>query len=135
MDNAALLDDILSSNGFVMYDRKTSEYFDDYYVSFTNGEIAIRISRSKSFEMVDICNTSQNSRWIDVALMKVLILKEQDPVSTATIGELLEFIHHDIRELCALLSNSRYLSTIPLVEELERRRVQQMFPNWKWTGN
>ncbi len=92
MENETFKYDILVLNGFKLIDKDTSEYFGDYYKTYSNGEIVIRISSSQSFKTVDISNVLDVSRWIDLALIKALINDEQNLSKVTTVDEYNDFL-------------------------------------------
>lgn len=129
MENETFKYDILVSNGFKLIDKDTSEYFGDYYKTYSNGEIVIRFSSSQSFKTVDISNVLDVSRWIDLALIKALINDEQNLSKVTTVDEYNDFLENRLPKICDLLSKSNYYSTKEKIEKLEDKRAKQMFPN------
>lgn len=130
MKNETFKYDNLVSNGFKLIDKDTSEYFGDYYKTYSNGEIVIRFSSSRSFKTVDISNVLDVSRWIDLALIKALIEDEQNLSKVTTVDEYNDFLENRLPKICDLLSKSNYYSTKKKIEKLEDKRVKQMFPNF-----
>lgn len=129
MENETFKYDILISNGFKLIDKDTSEYFGNYYKTYSNGEIEIRFSSSQSFKTVDISNMLDVNRWIDLALIKALINDEQDLSKITTVKEYNDFLESNLTKICDLLSKQNYSSTKKKIEVLEKRRAKQMFPN------
>ena len=130
MKNETFKYDNLVSNGFKLIDKDASEYFGDYYKTYSNGEIVIRFSSSRSFKTVDISNVLDVSRWIDLALIKALIEDEQNLSKVTTVDEYNDFLENRLPKICDLLSKSNYYSTKKKIEKLEDKRVKQMFPNF-----
>jgi hypothetical protein len=56
MENETFKYDFLNSKGFELIDNDTSEYFGDYYDTYSDGEIVIRFSSSQSFKTIDVAN-------------------------------------------------------------------------------
>jgi hypothetical protein len=129
MENETFKYDFLNSNGFKLIDNDTSEYFGDYYDTYSNGEIVIRFSSSQSFKTVDVANNLDFNRWIDLGLIKALINDEQDLSKATTVNEFNSFLEKHLFKVCELLSKQNYYSTKEKIEVLENKRVKQMFPN------
>lgn len=129
MENKTFKYDFLNSNGFKLIDNDTSEYFGDYYDTYSNGEIVIRFSSSQSFKTVDVANNLDFNRWIDLGLIKALINDEQDLSKATTVNEFNSFLEKHLFKVCELLSKQNYYSTKEKIEVLENKRVKQMFPN------
>ena len=129
MENETFKYDILFSNDFKLIDKDISEYFGDYYKTYSNGEIVIRFSSSQSFKTVDISNVLDVSRWIDLALIKALINDEQNLSKATAVNEYNDFLENHFPKICDLLSKSNYYTTKKKIEKLEDKRAKQMFPN------
>lgn len=129
MENETFKYDFLNSKGFKLIDNDTSEYFGDFYDTYSNGEIVIRFSSSQSFKTVDVANNLDLNRWIDLALIKALINYEQDLSKVTTVNEFNVFLEKHLFNICELLSTQNYYSTKKKIEILENKRVKQMFPN------
>jgi UDP-N-acetylglucosamine transferase subunit ALG13 len=129
MENETFKYDILFSNDFKLIDKDISEYFGDYYKTYSNGEIVIRFSSSQSFKTVDISNVLDVSRWIDLALIKALINDEQNLSKVTAVSEYNDFLENHFTKICDLLSKSNYYTTKKKIEKLEDKRAKQMFPN------
>ena len=129
MENETFKYDILFSNDFKLIDKDISEYFGDYYKTYSNGEIVIRFSSSQSFENVDISNVLDISRWIDLALIKALINDEQNLSKITTVNEYNDFLENHFPKICDLFSKSNYYTTMKKIEKLEYIRAKQMFSN------
>jgi len=129
MENETFKYDFLNSKGFKPIDNDSSEYFGDYYATYSNGEIVIRFSSSQSFKTVDVANNLDLNRWIDLALIKALINDEQDLSKVTTVNEFNVFLEKHLFNICKLLSTQNYYSTKKKIEILENKRVKQMFPN------
>lgn len=129
MENETFKYDFLNSNGFKLIDNDTSEYFGDYYDTYSNGEIVIKFSSSQSFKTVDVANNLDLNRWIDLALIKALINDERDLSKATTVNEFNAFLEKHLFKVCELLSKQNYSSTKEKIEVLENKRVKQMFPN------
>jgi hypothetical protein len=129
MENETFKYDILFSNDFKLIDKDISEYFGDYYKTYSNGEIVIRFSSSQSFKTVDISNVLDVSRWIDLALIKALINDEQNLSKVTAVSEYNDFLENHFPKICDLLSKSNYYTTKKKIEKLEDKRAKQMFPN------
>lgn len=129
MKNETFKYDILFSNDFKLIDKDISEYFGDYYKTYSNGEIVIRFSSSQSFKTVDISNVLDVSRWIDLALIKALINDEQNLSKVTAVSEYNDFLENHFPKICDLLSKSNYYTTKKKIEKLEDKRAKQMFPN------
>ena len=129
MENETFKYDILFSNDFKLIDKDISEYFGDYYKTYSNGEIVIRFSSSQSFKTVDISNVLDVSRWIDLALIKALLNDEQNLSKATAVNEYNDFLENHFPKICDLLSKSNYYTTKKKIEKLEDKREKQMFPN------
>lgn len=121
--------DFLISNGFKLLEGETSECFEDYYDTFSNDEVLIRFSSSRSFKTVDVGNMLDIGRWIDLALIKALENDEQDLSKITTVMEYNDFLVSHLSKICELLSNQNYSSTKKKIRVLEERRAKQLFPN------
>lgn len=129
MENETFKYDFLTSKGFKLIDQDTSEYFEDFYKMYSNGEVLIRFSSSQSFKTVDISNELDANRWIDLALIKALMNDEQYLSFVVTVNEYNGFLENHLSKICDLLSKSNYYSTKKKIEKLEDKRAKQMFPN------
>jgi hypothetical protein len=129
MENETFKYDFLNSKGFELIDNDTSEYFGDYYDTYSDGEIVIRFSSSQSFKTIDVANKLDFNRWIDLALIKALIKDELDLSKVTTVNEYNDFLEKHFFKVCELLSSQNYSSTKKKIEVLENKRVKQMFPN------
>ena len=129
MENETFKYDFIISKGFKLIDNDTSEYFGDYYNTYSNGEVVIRFSSSQSFKTVDISSELDINRWIDLALIKAFINDEQDLSKVITVNEYNNFLENHLSKICEMLSKENYSSTKKKIEALENKRVKQMFPN------
>jgi len=129
MENKTFNYDFLISKGFRLIDNDKSEYFGDYSDIYSNDEIAIRFSSSKSFKAVDVASVIDINRWFDLALIMTLIKNEQDLSKVTTVEEHNVFLESNLSNICDLLSKQNYSSTKNRLELLEDKRTKQMFPN------
>lgn len=129
MENETFKYDFLNSKGFKLIDNDTSEYFGDYYDTYSNGKIVIRFSSSQSFKTVDVAINLDFNRWIDLALIKALVYDEQDLSKITTVNEYNNFLESHLSKICDLLSKSNYYANKKKIEKLEDKRAKQMFPN------
>lgn len=128
MESKTKIHDFLKSKGFKLIEQNTSEYFGDYYDTFSNNNFELRFSSSKSFETVDICCIDEKGKWYDLALVKALLYKEENLNKVTTIEKHKDFLKKELDSISELFSNGNYLTTKSKLEELGDKRAKQMFP-------
>ncbi len=119
----------LKHDGFKLIDEKSSEYFKDYYIVFSDAIIQVRFTSSKSIETIDVCSSFDNENWYDLALIKAMLLKEKILNKSITIEEYRGFLFHELVRIKELFSDTKYAETREEIRKLEEVRMQQMFPN------
>ncbi|OOG74851.1 hypothetical protein [Algoriphagus sp. A40] len=125
------LNTFLKSKGYNLEQSEVSKYFGDFFQLFSSPTIKIRLSSSKSSEMLDVSSVGEPNNWFDVALVKALIERESELNKTAEIFSLITFLVQKLETVEALFDSNSYNSTKKKLEELEHKRVFQMFPNLK----
>lgn len=129
MENKEFKYDFLISKGFKLIDNDKLEYFGDYFDTYSNNEILIRFSSSKSFKAVDVGSVLDTNRWFDLALIKALINNEENLCKIITAKEYMVFLENYLSDVCDLLSKQNYSFSKHQLRLLEDKRVKQMFPN------
>ena len=123
------LKDFLISKGFKLIDEDVSEYFGDFYCTYSNEIINVRLVSDRSIETIDVCSVLDSNRWIDLSLIKALVNDEQDLSKVTAVNEYNDFLENHLSKICEMLSKENYSSTKNKIEALENKRVKQMFPN------
>jgi len=118
----------LKSNGFEQVQKDNSDFFGDYYDTFSNHIYQIRFSSSKSFETVDIRSNQPNENWYDLSLVKALLCNEKELNYTTTILEHREFLKNELCNISELFNQKEYPNTRRKLDQLGNERVRQMFP-------
>ncbi|WP_159799194.1 hypothetical protein [Flavobacterium sp. MK4S-17] len=119
----------LKSNGFKLIEKDTSTFFGHYYYIFTNGNIQLRFSSSKSFETVDIQSSLPNENWYDLALVKALLYDDEENLNKVTsLEEHTDFLEKEFTNIAELFKNKNYPVTKKRLEYLGNERAEQMFP-------
>ena len=128
MNNNEDIYNFLKANGYKLIDEGISEYFGDYYNTFTNATLEIRVSCSKSFEMVDIRSCKPNEDWYDLALVKALLYNETNLNYITTIEEHKEYLKKELASIEKLFNSKNYITTREKLKKLGIKRAKQMFP-------
>lgn len=119
---------ILISRGFQLIEQETSEYFGDYFYTYSNGTFNIRLVSDRSIESIDISNTIHKNQWYDLALVKSLLYDGKKLNNVTTIEEHRCFLEEKLTDIAELFSDRNYPSTKKRLEELRNGRAEQMFP-------
>lgn len=122
------MNSFLMSNGFDLVEQEISEYFGDYYETFTNNIFELRFSKSKSFETVDIRSIAEKINWYDLALVKAVLHNEEKLDNITPIEEYYHFLKNEFDDICNLFSDKNYPATKMKLDELGNKRAMQMFP-------
>ena len=77
MKNKDKISNFLKEYGYGETKSNISEYFGDYYIIFSNGNINFRFRSSRSIESIEICSNEDNEHWYDLVLIKAYLYKEQ----------------------------------------------------------
>lgn len=131
MNNNKKIYGFLKSNGFELIEKDTSEFFGDYYDTFSNGFFQLSFSSSKSFEAVDLRSNQPNESWYDLALVKALLYDEKYLNNVTTVEEQKDFLQKEFTNIAKLFSDRNYPATKKRLEELGNERAEQMFPGMR----
>ena len=123
------LSTFLKSKGYDLELSEVSRYFGDYFQQFSSPIIKVRLSNSKSSEMLDVSGAGEPNNWFDVALVKALIEMETELNKKSDISLLITFLVQNLETVEALFDSENYSSTKKKLEKIEQKRVSQMFPN------
>jgi hypothetical protein len=121
--------DFLISNGFKLVEKDKSDFFGDYFEIYSNDEIMIRFSNSKSFKTVDVGKVGDLNVWFDLALVKALIDDEKDLLKITTLDDYNLFLEKSLIQICNLFNKKNFVFTEQNIKLLGQLRVKQMFPN------
>ena len=64
----------LKSEGFSLVEEQSSEYFGDFLLRFSNGNIDIMVVSDRSMVSFDICSSSKTNEKYDLLIFRSLIL-------------------------------------------------------------
>jgi hypothetical protein len=64
----------LKSEGFSLVEEQSSEYFGDFLLRFSNGNIDIMVISDRSMLSIDICSSSKANEKYDLLIVRSLIL-------------------------------------------------------------
>lgn len=128
MENKLEIYDFLKSNGFKLTEHKSSNFFGDYYNTFSNNVFQLRFNSSKSIETIEIRSIGKKEGWYDVALVKALLNNEVNLNKVTTIKEYSEFMKNELDRIIELFNRGNYPVTKKKLNELGNKRAKQMFP-------
>ncbi|MCZ4245438.1 hypothetical protein [Pedobacter punctiformis] len=131
MQNKILLKDLLIANHFELIEDINSGSFGDFYCTYSNGDVLIRMVRDRSSTSLDIGTIKDNKLWFDLGLIKALIYKENDLKKVFAIEDSINFLEQHLQLIKMLFNHEKYSSTKAALEDLENKRVAQMFPSKK----
>lgn len=126
--NKEVIYEYMESQNFQLLNKGKSDNFGDYFDIFSNENVFIRFSSSKSSETVDICSVSDKNNWFDIALIKALLNNETILNRKTSYKEYLNFLKNDLFNIIKLFDKNNYPATKEELKILEHKRVEQMFP-------
>ena len=118
----------LVSNGFIIAERQTSEYFGDYYDILKSPNFDLIFSSSKSFKSLNIRKSGDDNEGFDFALIRALIANECCLNKQIEIEDLKLFLIENLEKIDSLFNDQNYSGTKNKLVELENKRARQMFP-------
>jgi hypothetical protein len=125
------MEDFLKSNGFKLIDAANSEFFGDYYETFSNDAYELRFISDRSFKSIGVKSIEENDNWYDLALIKALLYNEKELSHVATFDVYNKFLEDELSKISNLFSLENYPDTKRKLDELGNERARQMFPNLK----
>ncbi|MET0465388.1 MAG: hypothetical protein ABW007_19660 [Chitinophagaceae bacterium] len=128
MANFKALDHFLQVNKFQLLATSKSENFGDEYNIFSNEELEIKISSTKSDIIIDVRKRSSGEKWFDLILIKSLIDNHEKFTVSLSVEELSTFLKDNFEKILDLFKQENYDSTIARLQDLERSRIKQNFP-------
>jgi len=126
-----ILNDLLIANDFELIENVNHQSFGDFYSTYSNGNVLIRIVKDRSSISVALGMTEDKGQWFDLSLVKALIFDENVLNKTFNIDDSIYLLKQHLEIIKVLFSPEKYSATKILLENLEILRMQQMFPSIK----
>lgn len=113
--------------GFRVTSGEVSPYFDNFYVTLTDGNLNVSIVRDRGFLGMDVSSTAAPTISLPLSLLSQLVLgaDSSEPVS---IGAEAAFLHANISEVKSLLATERVAETQARLLEIGRARLERLYP-------
>lgn len=118
----------LVAKGFYISEKKTSDFFDDFYDVLVSPNYELIFCRSRSSSSISIRKAGDKGEGYDFALVRALILKECCLVKQISIESLELFLKENFEQVESLFANENYKATKESLVSLELARARQMFP-------
>ena len=122
-----LFSEFFLSIDFKLKGSENSEYFGDFYDSYTNGYLIFRLVSDRSIISIDISIDMQN--WYDLALVKSLMYNETNINYITNIEESIKFLQNEFANITELFNDVNFFITKTKLEKLANERAKQMFPD------
>ncbi|MFD2969944.1 hypothetical protein [Sphingobacterium bambusae] len=123
-----MMKNYLETYGYSLIDRQSSPFFGDICEVFGKGPIQFRLTKSKSFESIDVRNAQQSYEWFDLVLVKAIINKEALLNISTREKDLFHFLRDHLVDIESMFREN-YANVEYALKELELARARQMFPN------
>ena len=119
----------LTNNGFRLIDQSTPpQPFGNFYYTFSNGMILVEVSRDRSFDAVDVFRADDKDEKFDLLEIKKLLQYDDNFIQVDNFEVLVDYFVENIDEIMQLFNNDQYIETKKCLNELQRCKVNQMFP-------
>ncbi len=118
----------LKSEGFSLVEEQSSEYFGDFLLRFSNGNIDIMVISDRSMLSIDICSSSKANEKYDLLIVQSLILgvNEYDlPIEDQVL-----FLKEYLVDINTLFSKLKYKLSSQKLNEIGVKRGKSIFLGW-----
>jgi hypothetical protein len=120
--------EFLKSEEFLLVEERTSEYFGDFLLKFSNGNIDIMVVSDRSMLSIDICSSSKTNEKYDLLIVRSLIIGISE--YELSIEEQVLFLKEYLVDINTIFSKSMYKLSSQKLKEIGVKRAKAMFSGW-----
>ena len=99
-----------------------------YKELYMNASFYVEIYREKGITSFSLSNTGKEGSWIEVNLLKVLLIKDTNLLDLMNESETRAFIIENEDSISNLFSEKNYSNTFNQILEIKKNRAKILFP-------
>ena len=118
----------LFNENYTLIERKDYDEI-TYKELYVNNSFYVEIYRERGITSFSLSNSGKEGSWIEVNLVKALLIKDTNLLDVMNESETGAFIIENENSVSSLFSEKNYLSTLDQILEIKKNRRRILFPN------